>query len=67
MSDSESEKNPKDTETILMALDQISQTIDVMTSVVGRLRNYLQQQEATPNTEKRKELHDEMQPGRILH
>ena len=29
-----------------MALDQISQTIDVMTSVVGRLRNYLQQQEA---------------------
>ena len=29
------DKNPKDTETILMALDQISQTIDVMTSVVG--------------------------------
>ena len=35
-----------DTETILMALDQISQTIDVMTSVVGRLRNYLQDQES---------------------
>ena len=39
------DKNPNDNETILMALDQISQTIDVMTSVVGRLRNYLQQQE----------------------
>ena len=35
-----------DTETILMALDQISQTIDVMTSVVGRLRTYLQEQES---------------------
>lgn len=67
MSGSESEKNPKDTETILMALDQISQTIDVMTSVVGRLRNYLQQQEATANTEKHKDLREEMQPGRILH
>ena len=41
-----SDKNPSDNETILMALDQISQTIDVMTSVVGRLRNYMQQQEA---------------------
>jgi hypothetical protein len=42
----DNDKNPSETETILMALDQISQTIDVMTSVVGRLRNYLQQQEA---------------------
>jgi hypothetical protein len=40
-------KTPKDTETILMALDQISQTIDVMTSVVGRLRTYLQEQESS--------------------
>lgn len=64
---SESDKNPKDTETILMALDQISQTIDVMTSVVGRLRNYLQQQEATAATEKPKDLREEMEPGRILH
>ncbi len=39
------DKNPTETETILMALDQISQTIDVMTSVLGRLRNYVQQQE----------------------
>ncbi|MFK8049555.1 MAG: hypothetical protein AB8B81_14110 [Halioglobus sp.] len=67
MSGSDSEKNSKDTETILMALDQISQTIDVMTSVVGRLRNYLQQQETSANTEKHKDLRDEMQPGRILH
>ena len=33
-----SDKDPSETETILMALDQISQTIDVMNSVVGRLQ-----------------------------
>ncbi len=37
---------PSETETILMALDQISQTIDVMTSVVNRLRKYVQQRDA---------------------
>ena len=31
-----------DRESILMALDQISQTIDVMTSVVGRLRSQVE-------------------------
>ena len=67
MSDSESEKSPNDTETILMALDQISQTIDVMTSVVGRLRNYMQQQETSASNDKHKDLRDEMEPGRILH
>ena len=37
--------NPhSDRESILMALDQISQTIDVMTSVVGRLRSQLEAQ-----------------------
>ena len=41
-----SDKSQSDNETILMALDQISQTIDVMNSVVGRLRNHMQQQEA---------------------
>lgn len=61
-----SDKNPNETETILMALDQISQTIDVMTSVVGRLRNYLQQQEAAA-ADQQKELQAEMQPDRILH
>jgi hypothetical protein len=41
-------KKPRnETETILMALDQISQTIDVMTSVVGRLKTYLREQEPT--------------------
>jgi hypothetical protein len=40
-------KSSTDTETILMALDQVSQTIDVMTSVVGRLRSHLQDQEST--------------------
>ena len=61
------DKNPRDTETILMALDQISQTIDVMTSVVGRLRTYLQQQEAAATAEKSADLRAEMQPDRILH
>ncbi len=48
---SNSGKNQADTETILMALDQISQTIEVMTSVVGRLRTYLQQREAAAGVE----------------
>ena len=60
------DKNASDTETILMALDQISQTIDVMTSVVGRLRNFMQQQEASA-TDQKKELQADMQPDRILH
>ena len=60
------DKNPSDTETILMALDQISQTIDVMTSVVGRLRNYMQQQQSAAADQK-KELQAEMKSDRVLH
>lgn len=33
-----------DSETILMTLDQIGQTIDIMTNVVGRLRGYITEQ-----------------------
>jgi hypothetical protein len=58
-------KNPSDTETIMMALDQISQTIDVMTSVVGRLRNYMQQQESA--ADQKKELQAEIKSDRVLH
>ena len=61
-----SDKNPSDNETILMALDQISQTIDVMTSVVGRLRNYVQQQELAA-ADKNTELKEEIRGDRILH
>ena len=57
---------PTETETILMALDQISQTIDVMTSVVNRLRNYVQQQEVA-TAEKSQEATSEIQGDRILH
>ena len=59
------EKNPSETETILMALDQISQTIDVMTSVVGRLRSYMQQQESA--ADQKKELQADMLSDRTLH
>ena len=52
-----------DNETILMALDQISQTIDVMTSVVGRLRHYVEEQELTQDTP----LSDAMRADRTLH
>jgi len=62
----DSDKSPTDAETVLMALDQISQTIDVMTSVVGRLRTYLQRQEATA-VEQGRETADEKRPDRILH
>jgi len=61
-----SDKNPSDNETILMALDQISQTIDVMTSVVGRLRTYMQQQE-TAAADQKKDLQADMQSDRTLH
>ncbi len=50
----EGDKKPSENETVLMALDQVSQTIDVMNGVLGRLRNYLQQQQeaaAKQNTE----------------
>jgi hypothetical protein len=52
MSDNgDNERATSETETILMALDQISQTIDVMTSVVGRLRTYLLEQESIRESE----------------
>lgn len=59
------DKSPKDTETVLMALDQISQTIDVMTSVVGRLRTFVQEEAAS--TTHQPDLQEEMRPDRILH
>jgi hypothetical protein len=54
---------PTDSETILLALDQISQTIDVMTSVVGRLRHFVEEQE----TSREAELREAMRPDRVLH
>ena len=41
---SDSKKAEVDSETILMTLDQIGQTIDIMTNVVGRLRGYITEQ-----------------------
>jgi hypothetical protein len=63
MNDNEHDQDHDDHETILMALDQISQTIDVMTSVVGRLRHFVQEQEVTEEMEVR----EAMRPDRILH
>ncbi len=60
------DKTPKDSETILMALDQISQTIDVMTSVVGRLRTYLQEHDAA-GADSKQSIRTEMRPDRVLH
>ena len=62
-----SDKTPTETETILMALDQISQTIDVMTSVVGRLRTYMKQQETAAARDTSRELEVEVHPDRIIH
>lgn len=41
---SDNKKAEVDSETILMTLDQIGQTIDIMTNVVGRLRGYITEQ-----------------------
>ena len=57
---------PTETETVLMALDQISQTIDVMTSVVNRLRNYVQQQQLNA-AETTQDASTELEADRILH
>jgi hypothetical protein len=64
---SNNEKNSPEAETILMALDQISQTIDVMTSVVGRLRSFVRQQQASTGSEQRQDLRAEMHSDRTLH
>ena len=61
-----SDKNPSETDAILIALDQLSQTIEVMTSVVGRLRNHVQQREEAAS-DQTKDLQIEMQSDRILH
>lgn len=45
---SDNKKAPVDTETILLTLDQIGQTIDIMTTVVGRLRGYISEQHTPP-------------------
>lgn len=51
---SDDKKAQLDSETILMTLDQIGQTIEIMTNVVGRLRGYITEQtteaEATPTS-----------------
>ncbi|MCB1698839.1 MAG: hypothetical protein KDI34_21670 [Halioglobus sp.] len=64
---SENDKNTSETETILMALDQISQTIDVMTSVVGRLRNYIQQKESSTVTTNAVEQNERVPVDKVLH
>ena len=62
----EGDKTRSESETIMMALDQISQTIDVMTSVVGRLRNYMEQQEAAA-ANKEQEVPADIPSDRIIH
>jgi hypothetical protein len=62
------ESSTNETETVLMALDQLSQTIDVMTSVVGRLRTYLQDQQSDRKAEAGgTSPSDSLQPGRTVH
>lgn len=60
------EKKLSDSETILMALDQISQTIDVMNSVVGRLRNYVQRQD-TSAIDRNQDSAGDAHSDRVLH
>jgi hypothetical protein len=62
----DSDKCPTDNETILMALDQIGQTIDVMNSVVGRLRTHLQEQDDSA-TDQANSMLAEMLTDRIIH
>ncbi len=53
---SDDKKAQLDSETILMTLDQIGQTIDIMTNVVGRLRGYITEQvDESASTQKTKD------------
>ena len=61
------DKTAKDSETVMMALDQISQTIDVMTSVVGRLRHHVQQREEAAELAATAQLEEDLRPDRVLH
>jgi len=60
-------KTARDTETILMALDQISQTIEVMTSVVGRLRHYVQEDEKSAKSQLVADKRSSSARSRTLH
>ncbi len=63
-----SKKASREAETILMALDQISQTIDVMTSVVGRLRAYLQEQDTeAPGESATQSSVEQLETRRTVH
>lgn len=64
---SNNDKSAADNETILMALDQISQTIEVMTSVVGKLRNHMERKEEAAADQRQKELQAEMPTDTIIH
>jgi hypothetical protein len=64
--DDDTEKNAREMENILMALDQISQTIEVMTGVVDRLRNYVQRQGAASSRATRAKK-QEATADRVLH
>ena len=58
---SQDKKAQADTETMLMSLDQISQTIEIMTKVVGQLRGHIEQTSDTTtkikNTPQRSNTH----------
>lgn len=60
-----SNKDPKDNQTVMMALDQISQTVDVMNSVVDRLRTYLIHREHHP--EANPDMERDLAADRVLH
>ena len=63
------DKTAKDSETVMMALDQISQTIDVMTSVVGRLRAYVHERDAVVQSEQgpKRKSRDKGEANTTLH
>lgn len=64
---SNNDKNAADNETILMALDQISQTIEVMTSVVSKLRNHMERKEAAAADQQQNDLQAEMPSDQVIH
>lgn len=53
---SEDKKVEVDSDTLLKALDQIGQTVDIMGKIVGRLRNHINEQREIEAKERKSTL-----------
>lgn len=56
-----------DSEALLMTLDQIGQTLDIMTSMVGRLRGHIEQHHAADDDTTANKIQPQTPNSQTLH